>query len=354
MLKKNCRIGELVKKKRKMSESIFTYEAPFEIFALNWSNRSDERFRLAISECVTERRVRERRRREQVEILRFDPYQRILPYSFLTFDHPITSANTLAFMPDPACHHPDLLASAADTLRLWQITDGCFVDLRCNLTTNIADDDPDLRTLDWNAEVTRRIAALGTDSICTVWDIEREAVELQLFTHRSRPAQAIAVEDVAWGGPDVLAATFNNGRVKVVDVRMGGANAIYTMADRYAHKVEWNDIYPNYLAVAARAGRVVVLDQRRPGLAVAQMRRHQSLVTTMAWDPYSSSRLCTAGADARALVWEIPAPGRSEVVAEYAAGGAVEQLKWSCLQPEWAAFVFDNKLQIVQVVNVHG
>ncbi|CAN6251732.1 unnamed protein product [Urochloa humidicola] len=208
---------------------IYTYEAGWHIYAMNWSVRRDRKYRLAIASLLEQVPNR-------VEVVQLDEASGdIAPV--LAFDHQYPPTKTM-FIPDPHALRPDLLATSADHLRIWRIpsaddADGgdannnsnsgsvrCNgapqpgVELRCELNGNRNSDycGP-LTSFDWNDADPRRIGTSSIDTTCTIWDVEREAVDTQLIAHDKE------VYDIAWGGAGVFASVSADGSVRVFDLR---------------------------------------------------------------------------------------------------------------------------------------
>lgn len=96
-----------------MKKEIYTYEAPWLIYSMSWSVRPDY-FRLALgsfSEDYT----------NKVQIVRLNEGKGSFEVT-AEFDHPYP-ATKLMWQPDRTGSRPDLLASAADYLRIWENTD---------------------------------------------------------------------------------------------------------------------------------------------------------------------------------------------------------------------------------------
>ncbi|KAG0533204.1 hypothetical protein BDA96_04G172600 [Sorghum bicolor] len=380
---------------------IYTYEAAWHIYAMNWSVRRDKKYRLAIAsllEQVTNR----------VEVVQLDEASGdIAPV--LTFDHQYPPTKTM-FMPDPHALRPDLLATSADHLRIWRIPspddadDGAAsannnngsvrcngtpqpgIELRCELNGNRNSDycGP-LTSFDWNDADPRRIGTSSIDTTCTIWDVEREAVDTQLIAHDKE------VYDIAWGGAGVFASVSADGSVRVFDLRDkehstiiyesgsggggGGSNSGAgdggTASPTPLVRLGWNKQDPRYMAtIIMDSPKVVVLDIRYPTLPVVELHRHHAPVNAIAWAPHSSCHICTAGDDMQALIWDLSsmgtgsngsgngngnaaaaaaAEGGLDPILAYTAGAEIEQLQWSATQPDWVAIAFANKLQILRV-----
>ncbi|KAH0866339.1 hypothetical protein HID58_083550 [Brassica napus] len=208
-----------------------------------------------------------------------------------------------------------------------------------------------LTSFDWNEAEPRRIGTSSTDTTCTIWDIDREAVDTQLIAHDKE------VLDIAWGGVGVFASVSADGSVRVFDLRdKEHSTIIYESSepDTPLVRLGWNKQDPRYMAtIIMDSAKVVVLDIRFPALPVVELQRHQASVNAIAWAPHSSSHICTAGDDSQALIWDISSMGQQvegglDPILAYTAGAEIEQLQWSSSQPDWVAIAFSTKLQILR------
>jgi DDB1- and CUL4-associated factor 7 len=382
---------------------IYTYEASWNMYAMNWSVRRDKKYRLAVGSLLEQPPNR-------VEVVQLDEASGdIAPV--LAFDHQYPPTKTM-FIPDPHAVCPDLLATSADHLHIWRIaspdddngggapanaSSGSVrcngtaqpqqpaVELRCELNGNRNSDycGP-LTSFDWNDADPRRIGTSSIDTTCTIWDVEREAVDTQLIAHDKE------VYDIAWGGAGVFASVSADGSVRVFDLRdkehstiiyesgSGGGGSNSAAADGGAAtptplvRLGWNKQDPRYMAtIIMDSPKVVVLDIRYPTLPVVELQRHHAPVNAIAWAPHSSCHICTAGDDSQALIWDLSsmgtgsngggsangnaaaaaaaAEGGLDPILAYTAGAEIEQLQWSATQPDWVAIAFTNKLQILRV-----
>lgn len=328
---------------------IYTYEAPWDIYAVNWSVRKDNKYRLAIASLLEQYSNR-------VEIVQLDESTgEIRPDPVLSFDHPYPPTK-LMFVPDKECLRPDFLASTSDFLRLWEIKDsgnGRRMELKSlfNDNSNKEFSGP-LTSFDWNEVEPRRIGTSSIDTTCTIWDIEREVVDTQFIAHNKE------VYDIAWGGVCVFASVSADGSVRVFDLRdKENSTIIYEKSEPITPLVRlgWNKQDPRYMAtIVMDSSKVVVLDIRFPSLPVVELQRHQASVNAVAWAPHSSCHICTAGDDSQALIWDLSSTGQQpegglDPILAYTAGAEIEQLQWSSSQPDWVAVAFSNKLQILRV-----
>eukprot|EP00250_Pteridium_aquilinum_P007819 c17464_g1_i1 orf=468-1241(-) len=256
------------------------------------------------------------------------------------------------FVPDKECQKADLLATTGDFLRIWQVHDD-KVELKSIMNNNRNSEYcAPLTSFDWNEAEPKRIGTSSIDTTCTIWDIEKEAVDTQLIAHDKE------VYDIAWGGVGVFASVSADGSVRVFDLRdKEHSTIIYEspQPDTPLLRLGWNKQDPRYMAtILMDSSKVVVLDIRYPTIPVAELQRHQASVNAIAWAPHSSCHICTAGDDSQALIWDLssmnqPVVGGLDPILAYTAGAEINQLQWSSTQPDWVAIAFSSKLQILRV-----
>lgn len=95
-------------------KEIYKYEAPWTVYAMNWSVRPDKRFRLALGSFIEEYN-------NKVQIVTLDEENSEF-YSKSSFDHPYPTTKIM-WIPDGKGLFPDLLATSGDYLRVWRATD---------------------------------------------------------------------------------------------------------------------------------------------------------------------------------------------------------------------------------------
>ncbi|GAA0164025.1 hypothetical protein LIER_19754 [Lithospermum erythrorhizon] len=239
------------------NQEIYTYEAPWHVYAMNG----------VIMEQYSNR----------VEIVQLDESNgEIRDDPNLSFEHPYPPTKVV-FIPDKECQKPDLLATSNDYLRIWGIDRGSNrVELKSVLNCNRDSEfSGPLTSFDWNEADPRRIGTSSIDTICTIWDIERETVDTHVIAHEKE------VYDIAWGGVGVFDSVSADGSVR-------------------------NKQDPRYMAtIIMDSAKVLVLDIRFPMLPVVELQRHQASVSAVAWAPHSSRHICTVGDDSQALIWDL-------------------------------------------------
>eukprot|EP00164_Ancoracysta_twista_P012639 GFYU01019901.1.p1 GENE.GFYU01019901.1~~GFYU01019901.1.p1 ORF type:complete len:328 (+),score=73.88 GFYU01019901.1:31-1014(+) len=322
-------------------KEIYTYEAPWLIYGMNWSNRHNQRYRLAVGSFLEEYA-------NKVEILQLDEEKGTFQ-SKGTFDHPYPTTKIM-FLPDRSTAHPDLLATTGDYLRLWELSDDNGIKKKCLLNNNKNTEFcAPLTSFDWNETDPNIIGTSSIDTTCTIWDIEKRAATTQLIAHDKE------VYDMAFAkGVHVFSSVGADGSVRMFDLRsLEHSTIMYESPDQTPLlRVAWNKQDPNYLAtILMDSSKVVILDIRVPAFPVAELRGHSACVNAIAWAPHSSCHICTAGDDSQGLIWDIaqmPKPIDDPILA-YAAEAEINQLQWSASQPDWVAIAFANKLQILRV-----
>lgn len=327
---------------------IYDYEAPWQIYAMNWSCRGDDpNFRLAVGSMTEDYN-------NAIQIITLNTEQGKFNDDQTTgyFHHPYP-ATKIMFKPGNDQQGPDILATTGDFLRIWEAKEGQPVQRKAVLS-NKANSEfcAPLTSFDWHESEPRKIGTCSIDTTCTIWDIEKGQVETQLIAHDKE------VYDIAWGGVDVFASVSADGSVRVFDLRdKEHSTIIYEspQPETPLFRLGWNKQDSRYMAtILMDSPKVVVLDIRRPTVPLAELQRHQACVNALAWAPHSSCHICTAGDDSQALIWDLtsmtqPHEGGLDPILAYSAGAEINQLQWSSAHPDWIAIAFEKKLQILRV-----
>ncbi|RKP40014.1 WD40-repeat-containing domain protein, partial [Dimargaris cristalligena] len=296
---------------------------------------------------------------------------------------------------------PDLIATAGDFLRLWEVQPssqaGPGLQLKATLTNSKVDFCAPLTSFDWNELDLSRLVTCSIDTTCTLWDVHTQQPKTQLIAHDKE------VYDVAFrtGSTDVFASAGADGSIRMFDLRdlehstiiyetpssvptaVPGAPGAAVGANPNALKVSpplmrlaFNKQDPNFIATFGMdAASVQILDIRMPGIPVYELRGHRGSVNTLAWAPHQAHQLCTAGDDQQVLVWDImPAggdpsssggglgsarpPGHhpdlsksiiSSPALTYTAPVEVNTVAWSRVVTEWVAIGFGQTVQTLRV-----
>ncbi|GKV39700.1 hypothetical protein SLEP1_g47431 [Rubroshorea leprosula] len=326
---------------------VYTYIAQWPVCSLAWSVRPDKRSRLAIGSFMEEYSNR-------VELVQFNlDAADFTTDSRLIFDHPYAPTN-LMFFPSEDTTNPDLVATSGDYLRLWEIHED-HIELKSLMNGNKSSEfNSAITSFDWAEFDPRRVASASVDSTCTVWDVERQAVDTQLVAHDKE------VYDISWGGFNVFASVSGDGSIRVFDLRDKERSTIIyenPIQECPLLRLEWNKADPRFMAaVGMDSNKVVIVDIRFPTTPLMELCRHKGSVNAISWAPYNGRLLCSVGDDSRALIWEVVAAGdRSEngdnLEPEmwYGSNAEINNVRWSPVEFDWIAIGFLNKLQLLKV-----
>ncbi|XAR52140.1 hypothetical protein NMG60_11020060 [Bertholletia excelsa] len=329
------------------SEHSVTYDSTYPIYAMAFSSSApNNHHRLALGSFIEEYNNR-------VDVVSFDEDTlNIKAQPNLFFSHPYPPTK-LMFHPNSSAGRKaagDLLASSGDYLRLWEVRESSIDAVSILNNSKTSEFCAPLTSFDWNEVEPRRIGTSSIDTTCTIWDIERGAVETQLIAHDKE------VYDIAWGEAGVFASVSADGSVRIFDLRdKEHSTIIYEspQPDTPLLRLAWNKQDLRYMAtILMDCNKVVILDIRSPTIPVAELERHRASVNAIAWAPQSSRHICSAGDDSQALIWELPTvagPNGIDPMSMYSAGSEINQLQWSATLPDWIGIACSNKVQLLRV-----
>eukprot|EP01103_Thecamoeba_quadrilineata_P002258 TRINITY_DN12245_c0_g1_i1.p1 TRINITY_DN12245_c0_g1~~TRINITY_DN12245_c0_g1_i1.p1 ORF type:complete len:327 (+),score=36.42 TRINITY_DN12245_c0_g1_i1:75-1055(+) len=321
-------------------KEIYTYTAPWLIYAMNWSVRADQKFRLAIGSFLDDYS-------NKVQVIQLNEEEGEFKVKG-SIDHPYPATKTM-WLPDKSCTHPDLLATTGDYLRLWEVGEN-GIQSKCLLNNHKNSEFcAPLTSFDWNETNPHIIGTSSIDTTCTIWNIEKQQAITQLIAHDKE------VYDIAFArGTDVFATVGADGSVRTFDLRsLEHSTIIYESPDFTSLlRLCWNKQDEYYLATISMDGtKAIILDTRVPSVPAAELNGHMACINALAWAPHSSCHICTAADDKQALIWDIsalPKPIEDPILA-YNADGEINQLQWSATQTDWISIAFGNNLQILRV-----
>ncbi|KAM1196960.1 hypothetical protein ACFX2I_008622 [Malus domestica] len=326
---------------------VHTYISQWPIYSLAWSVRHDKPSRLAIGSFIEDYG-------NKVELVQFNQdTSDFATDNRLTFDHPYAPTN-LMFFPSEDTTNPDLIATSGDYLRLWEIHDD-RIELKSLLNSNRSSEfNSAITSFDWVECDTRRVATSSVDTTCTIWDIEREAVDTQLVAHDKE------VYDISWGGFNVFASASGDGTVRVFDLRNKERSTIVyenPTQDRSLLRVEWNKHDPRFIAtVGMDSNKVVIVDIRFPTSPLMELKKHGASVNAISWSPGKGHQICSVSDDSRAMIWDVVRPGFQsdsggdmEPEMWYGTTAQINQVRWSAVELNGIGIGFLNKLQLLKV-----
>lgn len=312
-------------------KEIYTYEAPWLIYGMNWSNRRNKPFRLALGSFIEEYN-------NSVEVVQLnEETQAFERVAGGTFNHPYPTTKIM-WSPESVAEQAsgELLATTGDYLRLWETAEDGTIKNKCMLNNHRESEFcAPLTSFDWNETDTNLIGTSSIDTTCTIWDIETQQVRTQLIAHDKE------VYDIAFAsGKDEFASVGADGSVRMFDLRkLEHSWIIYESSpSQPLLRLCWNKQDGHYLAtISMDSSEVVILDIRRPSQPVSVLKGHRAGVNAIAWAPHSPCHICTAGDDNQALIWdlqEMPKPIDDPILA-YQAESEINQLQWSKVHHDW-------------------
>ncbi len=273
-------------------------------------------------------------------------------YQAGSFDHPYPTTKLLW---SPAHCPKDILATAGDYLRIWNVTESgegkVNVTKECLLNNNKTSEYcAPLTSFDWNETDPSIVGTSSIDTTCTIWDVQKQVAKTQLIAHDRE------VFDLAFArGKDVFASVGADGSVRMFDLRsLEHSTIIYESPNFDALlRLEWNKQDPNYLATfTVDSQQTILLDVRVRSIPVSKWGGHLGCVNAIAWAPHSSCHICTAADDSQALIWDLSQMHKQSIedpILAYTAGAEINNLMWSTAQPDWVSICFRDKLQVLRV-----
>ncbi|EGR30663.1 WD repeat protein [Ichthyophthirius multifiliis] len=309
------------------SDQVFSYQAPWVIYALGFSTNPEYNYRIAIASFLEDID-------NQIEIVQLNQEKGEFEKK-CSFEHKYPPTK-LIWIPDKKGSHPDILATSGEYLKIWQVQNNDSVILKCDLINQNEFSAP-LTSFDWNLESLNLIGTASIDTTCTIWDIEKQTVFTQLIAHDKE------VYDISFSSDKNLFASVGaDGSARQFDLRnLEHSTVLYeTENNNPLLKLAWNRNDPHYIAVIEMdQNYVTLLDTRNPLQPICKFNNHKDCVNGLAWAPQSSSHICTVGDDHQSLIWDLTEmrPDMTEPLLEYRADGEIANLSWSLLQNEWLA-----------------
>lgn len=334
----------------------YSYDTPWPSYALAWSGRPEPKCRLAVGSCVELEANR-------IQVLELnEETKRIELVAEAEHQFPPTK---LMWRPDDGSESkPDLLASSSTALNLWRVEEGQLklVAKLANTRTQQGHSGlPPLTSFDWSSVSPHKLGTSSVDTTCTIWNIETQKIETQLIAHDK------AVYDIAFSQSDSLFASVGaDGSVRLFDQRnLDHSTIIYEASPPSPLlRLAWNKINTNHIAtIAVDAPGVILIDIRRPSVALAALSCHEACVNHIAWAPHSRNHLLCGTDDGYAVIWDVKeVPPKTEAsvpegqprarpapLLAYDCDHEVYQVQWPASQPDCVALGTARQIRVLQV-----
>ncbi|KAL9645046.1 hypothetical protein ABK040_004538 [Willaertia magna] len=349
-------------------KDIYSYQSDWMIYAMSWSVRKDQPFRLGIGSFIEEYC-------NKIEIIQLNENKDQLE-KVASFEHPYPPTK-IQFHPSASTNNPDLIATSGDYLRLWQINNqqgNNNQQVSKRFTFNIDNNNSEycapLTSFDWCEMDPNIIGTCSIDTTCTIWDIPTGKAKTQLIAH-DKEVYDIAFANKLSIGNNIFCTVGADGSLRMFDLRsLEHSTILYETNDLSPLlRLNWNKQDPNLLAtIAMDNSKIIILDIRVPSLPLLELSSHHLPVNGVCWAPHSSCHLCSVSDDCQALIWDISnkrttntsnagnnnnnatAVGTTiDPILEYHAGYEINQVSWSNLQVDWVAIGFHHTLQVLKV-----
>ncbi|CAH0491297.1 unnamed protein product [Peronospora farinosa] len=291
----------------------------------------------------------------KIEIFNFTVNEKKL-VSALEIDHPYPPTKIM-WSPPSLGPHMELLATTADFLRLWKITDSS-IELCSKFSEKKSKNDlcAPLTSFDWNEVEPNIIGTSSTGKACTIWDINQPMSPMFQIT-----AHDTDVYDMAFScsDPKKFASVGGDGSLRLFDLRsLDSSTIVYVSPDETALlRLAWNKRDDRFIATFAdNSTKISVIDLRRPIFPMAVLDQHNAGVNSMSWSPHSRYDLCSAGEDNAAIVYDICAQMTSSgdnvegtCYTLLKSDEPINQIRWSSTEPNCIALCDEKALHVVQM-----
>lgn len=330
----------------------YTYEPPWPMYSLAWSAQPP--IRMAVGSYLESEA-------NKIQVLEVNEETQKLE-SVAEADHPFPSTKLMWRPTAPeAGANFEMLASTSTTLNLWKYdSEGGLVQLSklANARTKaVGGHSPPLTSFDWSAVSPHKIGASSVDSTCTIWNLERQKIETQLIAHDK------AVHDIVFSTKDTLFASVGaDGSVRLFDQRNLDHSTIIYEAPTASPllRLAWNRINSNLIAtIGLDNPGVILIDIRRPSVALLALSKHDMCINSVAWAPHSRNHLLCGTDDGCALIWDVAENASSvdsskpkkdkDPVVWHDCDHEVYQAVWPTSSPDHIGLGMSKRVDIVQL-----
>eukprot|EP00158_Paraphelidium_tribonemae_P001787 Partr_v1_DN24811_c0_g1_i1_m29777 putative ddb1 and cul4 associated factor 7 len=322
------------------SQELLKYKAPWPVFALAWSQRSDQPWLMAIGSFIEDYK-------NKLQIIGLNAQGKL---AVLAEDDHLYPMTKCAWMPSKADNTgPNLLATSGDYLRIWELSsdeDSKLTRQATLMKKQTQEYCAPITSFDWNEVNPGIIGSCSIDTTCSIWDIHTQTLKTQLIAHDKE------VYDMGFtcNSADVFGSVGADGSLRMFDLRnLEHSTIVYESPEGTPLlRLAWNKLDPNYVATFHMdSPRVIILDIRLPSVPVAELQGHGAAINACAWAPHSSGHMITVGDDAQCLVWDLGSGKKygQDPILSYSSRQEINNLSWSKCQNSWVAIASGDTVE---------
>eukprot|EP00767_Chilomastix_cuspidata_P002381 gnl/Chilomastix_cuspidata/2507.p1 GENE.gnl/Chilomastix_cuspidata/2507~~gnl/Chilomastix_cuspidata/2507.p1 ORF type:complete len:331 (+),score=155.58 gnl/Chilomastix_cuspidata/2507:37-1029(+) len=319
----------------------YEYKTDWPIFCVNWSERADKPFRVAISSFKEEYS-------NSFQICRLNVDEDVIEkVSEMPHPYPVTN---LQFLPKPSVQDLDLVASSGDFLRIYEIDkEDNSVKTRALLDKNRKSEFcAPVTSFDWSCADKTVLGTASIDTTCTIWDVEKLVPTRHLIAHDKE------CFDISFSHFDAstFASCSRDKSVRFFDLRALDHSTMLFEAAAPVLRVQWNRANPNYIgALVNESAKMVILDIRFPVVPVMELFGHSGAINSFCWAPHAASLLATGSEDMHDFIWDVSSLAKTveKPMLAYKTLSEVNYIDWSRTEVDWIASTAADRLEFLHV-----
>ena len=321
-----------------MRNVVFNYVSQNPLYSCSWSNRKDKPLRIATTSFISQIS-------NTLEIIQLNEQSnQMLKICEAPIEYPPTK---VMFSPDTSSSSKDLLVTGGLQPQLFEIQGNRLI----NVATlgSVQDTLSPCTSLDWNSVNKDRLATCSLDTTVTVWSVETHQPVKKLIAHDKE------VYDISFANsPDLFGTVGGDGSLRMFDLRsLEHSTILYeSQGLNPLLRLRWNQFDSNYIATfASDSHKIIVIDIRRPSIPYVELALHQSNVNAICWSPHSSTHICSASTDRKALIWDLfpVEQSKSPSVLQFEAEAAVNDIAWCGTHNDLLCMTVENQVNAVRI-----
>ncbi|KAI7868782.1 WD40-repeat-containing domain protein [Spinellus fusiger] len=390
--------------RRPSQKKIYTYNAPWHVYALDWCNVPTEKggFQLAVGSFIEDQINKfqiigrtDLFSEDDQDTLKESEGKDFFPLAEADSQYPVTKVMWEPWKGNTS-RTPDILVTSSDYLRLWHLKENPAYEqvagntvsgkkttvqtqkrlYRKHRFTSYTEFDAPITSFDWNEVDPNLLITSSIDTTCTLWDVETGQAKSQLVAHEKD------VYDVAFkhGTTDVFVTVGADGSLRLFDTRaLHQSTILYKTPCAVSSsqkgslgspcevtqpllRLQFNRVQQDLLATLRMDSNAVqVMDIRYPLVPISELTRRQAgSVNCLNWAPRDAKHMCTGGDDSQVLVWDtqpilsyddstLQSRTIMDPVLAYSAASEIHAVSWSKSMPMWISVGFGRTIQALLV-----